>query len=131
MDETRKQRSTVACTDFDPALLIVDDDATFRDRLARAMERRGFAVTSVGSVAEGIDAARRTPPTYAILDLRLNDGIGLDIVTVIREVRPTSRIVILTGYANMATAVAAMEASAVDYLAKPMDADAIESALLS
>ncbi len=130
MDEERKRRSNDASSDIDLSLLIVDDDATFRNRLARAMEKRGFAVTSAGSVTEGIDAARQQPPAYAILDLGLNDGSGLEIVTVIRQVRPISRIVMLTGYANLATAVAAMKAIAVDYLAKPMDADAIEAALL-
>jgi len=112
-------------------LLIVDDDAPFRDRLARAMQKRGFNVRQTDSVAAGIAEAEGNPPAYAILDLRLLDGSGLDIVTALRRVRPDSRIVILTGYGNIATAVAAVKAGAVDYLAKPADADAIEGALLS
>jgi two-component system response regulator RegA len=112
-------------------LLIVDDDAPFRDRLARAMQKRGFNVRQTDSVAAGIAEAEGDPPAYAILDLRLLDGSGLDIVTALRRVRPDSRVVILTGYGNIATAVAAVKAGAVDYLAKPADADAIEAALLS
>jgi two-component system response regulator RegA len=113
------------------SLLIVDDDAPFRDRLARAMQKRGFAVRTADSVAAGTASAETQPPAFAILDLRLLDGSGLDIVTTLRRVRPDSRIVILTGYGNIATAVAAVKAGAVDYLAKPADADAIEGALLS
>jgi two-component system response regulator RegA len=113
------------------SLLIVDDDAPFRDRLARAMQKRGFAVRTADSVAAGTASAETEPPAFAILDLRLLDGSGLDIVTTLRRVRPDSRIVILTGYGNIATAVAAVKAGAVDYLAKPADADAIEGALLS
>jgi two-component system, response regulator RegA len=111
------------------SLLIVDDDQPFRERLARAMERRGFAISTAGSVAAGIAAARTTPPAFAVIDLRLGDGSGLEIVAAIRESRPASRIIVLTGYGNIATAVAAVKAGAVDYLAKPADADAIEAAL--
>ena len=112
-------------------LLIVDDDRPFRERLAKAMERRGFFVTAVESVAEGSAAARLEPPNYAVLDLRLEDGSGLDIVPIIREAYADSRIVILTGYGNIATAVAAVKAGAVDYLAKPADADQVAAALLT
>ena len=115
----------------DRSLLIVDDDSLFRDRLVRAMEMRGFAVTSAESVREGIAIAKASPPAYAVLDLRLDGGSGLDIVKAIRSVRPDSRIVILTGYGNIATAVAAVKAGAVDYLAKPADADAIDAALMA
>lgn len=115
----------------DRTLLIVDDDAPFRIRLARAMEARGFVVATAESTEMGIASARAAPPAYAVLDLRLTDGSGLDIVPALREARPDSRIVILTGYGNIATAVAAVKAGAVDYLAKPADADAIEAALLS
>jgi two-component system response regulator RegA len=112
------------------SLLIVDDDAPFRIRLARAMERRGFDVVAVDSVALGIEVAQESAPAYAVVDLRLMDGSGLDVVTALRDARPESRIIMLTGYGNIVTAVAAVKRGAVDYLPKPADADAIESALL-
>jgi two-component system response regulator RegA len=115
----------------DASLLIVDDDAAFRNRLARAMEGRGFAVTLAESVAEGTTAARNAPPAYAVVDLRLEDGNGLDVVEALREKRADTKIVILTGYGAIATAVAAVKAGAVDYLSKPADADDIENALLA
>jgi len=117
----------------DPArgLLIVDDDAPFRIRLARAMEKRNFDVVAVESVALGIEIARSRPPAYAIVDLRLTDGSGLDVVRALRETRPDARVVMLTGYGNIATAVAAVKAGAIDYLPKPADADQVERALLS
>ncbi|MCK4868332.1 MAG: response regulator, partial [Alphaproteobacteria bacterium] len=110
-------------------LLIVDDDAPLRNRLARAMEDRGFTVATAASVAEGLAAARAAPPDYAVVDLRLADGNGLEVVEALREAREDMRIVMLTGYGNIATAVAAVKAGAVDYLAKPADADAITAAL--
>jgi two-component system response regulator RegA len=109
-------------------LLLVDDDAAFRNRIARALELRGFVVTAVGSVADGLVAAAN-PPQFAVLDLRLGDGNGLELVGPLRQARPDIRIVVLTGYGNIATAVAAVKEGAVDYLAKPADADAIEQAL--
>jgi len=115
----------------DRSLLIVDDDAPFLARLARAMERRGFEVRTAESVAAGIAAAKALPPAFAVLDLRLADGSGLDIVGSLRATRPDARIVMLTGYGNIVTAVAAVKAGAVDYLAKPADADQVEAALLS
>lgn len=117
----------------DPArgLLIVDDDAPFRVRLARAMEKREFDVVAVESVALGIEIARTRPPAYAIVDLRLADGSGLDVVRALRETRPDARVVMLTGYGNIATAVAAVKAGAIDYIPKPADADQVERALLS
>jgi two-component system response regulator RegA len=115
----------------DHSLLIVDDDEPFLTRLARAMERRGFTVQTAGSVAEGIAAAEASPPAFAVLDLRLADGSGLDVVTALRAKRPDARIVMLTGYGNIATAVAAVKAGALDYLAKPADADQVEAALLA
>ncbi len=110
-------------------LLIVDDDPPFLRRLARAMERRGFEVNTAENAAAGM-AAARTKPAYAVVDLRLGDGSGLDVVSALRDQRPDIRAVILTGYGNIATAVAAVKAGAVDYLPKPADADAIENALL-
>ena len=112
------------------SLLIVDDDEPFRNRLARAMEKRGFAVTTAASVSEGCDVARRDKPTYAALDLRLEDGSGLEIVKELQDSQPEARIVVLTGYGNIATAVAAVKAGAIDYLPKPADADAVAAALL-
>lgn len=113
----------------DLSLLIVDDDAPFRDRLAKAMQRRGFSVTTAESVRMGLSAIKTAAPSYAVFDLRLEDGSGLDLVPHLREKRPDARIVILTGYGNIATAVAAVKAGALDYLAKPADADQVEAAL--
>ncbi|MEM9100642.1 MAG: ActR/PrrA/RegA family redox response regulator transcription factor [Pseudomonadota bacterium] len=115
----------------DTSLMIVDDDAPFRQRLARAMEKRGFAVSMAESVAEGLQQARQAPPAFAVVDLRLEDGNGLDVVETIRELRPDSRVIVLTGYGAIATAVAAVKIGAVDYLSKPADADDVEKALLS
>jgi len=117
--------------DGDKSLLIVDDDAPLRMRLARAMERRGFLVTSAGSVAEAREAVARHAPAYAVIDLRLEDGSGLEVVNALRAERPEAKIVMLTGYGNFATAVAAVKAGAVDYLSKPADADMVEAALLA
>lgn len=113
------------------SLLIVDDDAPLRTRLARAMERRGFTVDAAGSVAEAREILSRTAPAYAVIDLRLEDGSGLEVVNALRDLRPDARIVMLTGYGNFATAVAAVKAGAVDYLPKPADADMVEAALLA
>ncbi len=113
------------------SLLIVDDDRPYLDRLAKAMAKRGFEVSTADGVASGIVAARHCVPAYAVLDMRLGDGNGLDIVPVIRQVREDARIIMLTGYGNIATAVAAVKAGAVDYLAKPADADQVEAALLA
>ena len=115
----------------DRTLLIVDDDAPLRNRLARAMEKRNFQVETAESVAAAIESARQTPPAYAVVDLRLEDGNGLDVVEVLHEIRPDARVVMLTGYGNIATAVAAVKRGAVDYLAKPADADDVEAALLA
>ena len=111
-------------------LLIVDDDQRFCDRLARAMERRGFAVRTAYTVAEGLNLARQVAPGYAVVDLRLDDGSGLDIVQALRDARRDARVIVLTGYGNIATAVAAVKAGATDYLPKPADADQVEAALL-
>jgi two-component system response regulator RegA len=117
--------------DGERSLLLVDDDAPLCQRLARAMERRGFIVTTADSVAGGIAAATGHPPAFAVVDLRLADGSGLEIVKTVRKARPGARIVMLTGYGNIATAVAAVKAGAIDYLPKPADADAVERALLA
>ncbi|EWY37433.1 chemotaxis protein CheY [Skermanella stibiiresistens SB22] len=117
--------------DASRSLLVVDDDPPFRNRLARAMEKRGFDVVAVDSVAMGIEVAQESAPVFAVVDLRLGDGSGLDVVAALRDARPEARIVVLTGYGNIATAVAAVKAGAVDYLPKPADADAVEAALLA
>lgn len=114
----------------DPSLLIVDDDEAFLRRLAKAMEKRGFAVETAESVADGRAIATARPPAYAVVDLRLEDGNGLDVVEVLREKRPDSRIVVLTGYGAIATAVAAVKMGATDYMSKPADARDVTHALL-
>jgi two-component system, response regulator RegA len=115
----------------DRTLLIVDDDAPLCQRLARAMERRGFVVATADSVAGGMAAATERAPAFAVVDMRLGDGRGFEVVGALRQARPGARIVMLTGYGNIATAVAAVKAGAVDYLPKPADADAVERALLA
>ena len=113
----------------DPSLLLVDDDGPFLRRLARAMEGRGFTVDIAESVAEGIAKSKANPPKYAVVDLRLGDGNGLDVIEAIRQQRQDTKAVVLTGYGNIATAVTAVKLGALDYLAKPADADDIFHAL--
>ncbi|MBW3618222.1 MAG: ActR/PrrA/RegA family redox response regulator transcription factor [Proteobacteria bacterium] len=115
----------------DKTLLLLDDDAPLRIRLGRALEARGFQPTLAGSVAEALEAIRGAPPAHAVLDMRLEDGNGLQVVNALRERRPDAKIVMLTGYGNIATAVAAVKAGAIDYLAKPADADDVARALLA
>lgn len=115
----------------DRSLLLVDDDEPFLKRLAKAMEKRGFDVETADSVAAGSAIAKARPPAFAVIDLRLEDGNGLDIVEVLREKRRDSRIVVLTGYGAIATAVAAVKIGATDYLSKPADATDITNALLA
>ena len=113
----------------DKTLLLVDDDKAFLTRLERAMEKRGFEVRSADSVAGGLSAVNAAPPAYAVVDLRLEDGNGLDVVDALHRKRPDARAVVLTGYGNIATAVTAVKLGAVDYLSKPADADDIFAAL--
>ncbi|AGT10460.1 ActR/PrrA/RegA family redox response regulator transcription factor [Paracoccus aminophilus] len=115
----------------DPSLLLVDDDEVFLTRLTRAMEKRGFNVTPANSVAAAREAISAHPPAYAVVDLRLEDGNGLDVVDVLRDARADARIVVLTGYGAIATAVAAVKMGATDYLSKPADADDVTRALLA
>lgn len=115
----------------DKSLLIVDDDEPFLRRLARAMEKRGFEPELAQSVAAGQAIATARPPAYAVVDLRLEDGNGLDVVETLRERRPEARIVVLTGYGAIATAVAAVKIGATDYLSKPADANDVTAALLA
>jgi two-component system, response regulator RegA len=114
-----------------PILLLVDDDAPLRRSLQRAMERRGFMVYAAESLQAGLNLAHSIKPEYAVIDLRLEDGSGLELVRRVRELHPRVRIVILTGYGNIATAVTAVKLGAVDYLAKPADADDVTDALLA
>ena len=119
-------------TDFkDNSLLIVDDDNPFRERLARAMEKKGFTVSQAQGVKVGIEAVKTKKPAFAVVDLRLGDGNGLEVVKEIQTSNPESRIIMLTGYGNIPTAVAAIKEGAIDYLAKPADADDVEKALLA
>ncbi len=112
-----------------PSLLIIDDDRPFLNRLGRAMESRGFDVKTAESVAEGLRIVEADAPAYAVVDMRLGDGSGLDVIEVIRKKRPDARAVVLTGYGNIATAVTAVKLGALDYLAKPADADDVYAAL--
>lgn len=115
----------------DASLMILDDDGPFRTRLGRALEQRGFTVNAVETVAEARSSVRTNPPAFAVLDMRLEDGNGLDVIDLLHERRPDSKMVMLTGYGNLATAVSAVKRGAVDYLAKPADADDVCKALLA
>ena len=115
----------------DVSLLLVDDDEIFANRLARAMEKRGFVPRVTLSVADALMAVRQAPAAYAVVDLRLEDGNGLEVIETLREKRPDCRIVVLTGYGAIATAVAAVKIGAVDYLSKPADANDVTNALLA
>ena len=119
-------------SDFeDKSLLIVDDDNPFRDRLARAMEKKGFSVSQAEGVKKGIDLIKLKKPAFAVVDLRLGDGNGLEIVKELQVSNPNCKVIMLTGYGNIPTAVAAIKQGAIDYLAKPADADDVEKALLA
>jgi two-component system response regulator RegA len=120
-----------ATTPPDRSLLIVEDDKSFLHRLSRAMEGRGFAVTTAESVAEGLNQLHSNSPAFAVVDMRLDDGNGLDVISALKRRRPDARVIILTGYGNIATAVTAVKLGAVDYLSKPVDADDVVAALLS
>ena len=132
MRTEQEKTNTQKITDFaDKSLLIVDDDNLFRDRLARAMEKKGFQVIQAESVKKGISQAKNTSPAFAVVDLRLGDGSGLEVIKEIRKFKKDSRVVMLTGYGNIPTAVAAVKAGAIDYIPKPADADDVENALLA
>jgi two-component system response regulator RegA len=115
----------------DNTLLIVDDDRAFLARLARAMETRGFQVEAAASVEDGLLALRRRPPAFAVVDMRLEDGSGIDVIAALKDARPDARAVVLTGYGNIASAVTAVKLGAFDYLAKPADADDVYNALVA
>jgi two-component system response regulator RegA len=115
----------------DKSLIIVDDDNPFRERLSRAMEKKGFTVSQAESVKNAVDIVRAKKPAFAVVDLRLADGNGLEVVKEIQKLKINSKIVMLTGYGNIPTAVAAIKEGAIDYLAKPADAEDVEKALLA
>ena len=115
----------------DKSLLIVDDDNPFRDRLSRAMEKKGFSVSQAEGVKKGIELVKLNKPAFAVVDLRLADGNGLEIVKELQASNVGCKIIMLTGYGNIPTAVAAIKQGAIDYLAKPADADDVEKALLA
>ncbi|MDC7786073.1 ActR/PrrA/RegA family redox response regulator transcription factor [Rhodoplanes sp. TEM] len=113
------------------SLLIVEDDKSFLQRLARAMESRGFTVTTAETVADGLQQVERQPPAFAVVDMRLGDGNGLDVISALKKRRPDARGIVLTGYGNIATAVTAVKLGAFDYMSKPADADEVAAALLA
>src|SRR5215472_15725610 len=113
------------------SLLIVEDDKSFLQRLARAMEGRGFTVTTAESVGEGLLQVEKAAPVFAVVDMRLGKGNSLDVISAIKKRRPEARAIILTGYGNITSAVNAVKLGAVDYLAKPVDADDVAAALLA
>ena len=115
----------------DRSLVIVDDDKAFLQRLGRAMELRGFEVRMGQSIAEGLELIRQKAPAFAVIDMRLEDGNGLDVIAELAKIKPDARTIVLTGYGNFATAVSAVKLGAVDYLAKPADADEVTDALLA
>jgi len=132
MNKRQETPPSLKISDFeDRSLLIADDDDPLRVRLARAMEKKGFQVKDAKTVENAIKSVKASPPKFALVDLRLEDGNGLDVVQEINKLRKDSRIVMLTGYGNLPTAVAAVKAGAIDYMAKPVDADDVESALLA
>lgn len=112
-------------------VLVVEDDRSFLQRLAKALEQRGFIVATAESVADGLVQVETSAPAFAVVDMRLGDGNGLDVISALKRQRPEARGIILTGYGNIATAVNAVKLGAVDYLAKPVDADDVVAALLA
>src|SRR5246500_5917100 len=121
----------VAAMPGDRSLLIVEDDKSFLQRLARAMEGRGFTVTTAETVADGLTQVEKAAPAFAVVDMRLGDGSGLDVISALKQRRPDARGIVLTGYGNIATAVTAVKLGAVDYMSKPADADDVVTALLA
>jgi two-component system response regulator RegA len=136
MDESSENQEASALNEAlllfekDKTLLILDDDKPFLNRLAKAMTARGFIVSTAESVAEALARLREFPPAFAIIDMRLNDGNGIDVITELKTRRPEARGIILTGYGNISSAVIAIKLGAFDYLAKPADADEIFQALM-
>jgi two-component system response regulator RegA len=130
MDNAASAPAHMRVPEGDASILLVDDDRPFVTRLARAFEQRGFAVRTAEGVSEGVSAIRTQAPAYAVVDMRLGAGNGLDVIEALRRARPDARVVVLTGYGNIATAVTAVKLGAIDYLAKPADADEVIAALM-
>ncbi len=134
MDIARSEAAAAGQQQKNPGertVLIVEDDHAFLQRLAKALEQRGFVVTTAETVAAGLQRVEQAPPAFAVVDMRLGDGSGLDVISALNKRRPEARGIILTGYGNIATAVNAVKLGAVDYLAKPADADDVVAALLA
>ncbi len=129
MNDDLADENTMDGIGDDRSLLLVDDDRPFLQRLARAMESRGFTVRTAESVREGVAMAKASAPAYAVVDMRLGDGNGLDVIEAIHAERDDTRAIVLTGYGNIATAVTAVKLGAIDYLSKPADADEVFAAL--
>ena len=110
-------------------LIIIDDDTPFRDRLGRSMEKKGFAVETFSNYKEGLQRCYNVSFEYAIVDMRLEDGSGLELIKQIKEISPSTKSLLLTGYGNIATAVAAIKTGAIDYLPKPAEIEQIYDAL--
>lgn len=113
------------------SLLLVDDNKIFLNRLARSFQSYGFEVLTCAGVREAIDLVQTVSPDYAVIDLKLQDGYGMEVIKELRKLSPHTRAIILTGYGNIASAVNAVKMGAVDYLAKPTDADSIYAALVN
>jgi two-component system, response regulator RegA len=131
IDAFQKERLAPTTQPLGKSVLIVDNDKTLMQCLARAMEARGFEVTTAGSVSDGLAQVKLSAPEYAVVDMRLEDGCGLDVISALKQQRPDARAIILTGYGNIATAVNAVKVGAHDYLIKPVDVDDVISALLA
>lgn len=111
-----------------PSLLLVDDDITFCQVLSRALEKRGYAVTVAHSVEQALPLAAANPPEYAVVDLKMSGVSGLVLIQALHAADEATRIVVLTGYASIATAVEAIKLGATQYLSKPANADEIVNA---
>ena len=131
INATENQRSGSTARPLLKSLMIVEDDEPMMQSLACAMEAQGFTVITATSVADAFSQIQLSAPEYAVVDMRLHDGCGLDVISLLKQQRPDARAIILTGYGNIATAVKAVKLGAVDYLLKPADADDIISALLA
>ena len=112
-------------------LLIVDDDLPFKDRLSKSMEKKGFVVESYSNSKSSLQRIKEKNFDFAIVDMRLEDGSGLELIKLIKSLNPNTRSLLLTGYGNIATAVAAIKSGAIDYLPKPAEIDQIYEALIS
>ena len=111
-----------------PSLLIVDDDVVFCDVLSEALTKRGYSISIAHNVDDGLEIARKEPPEFAVIDLKMPGKSGLEMVTELKKLDEHTRMVVLTGYASIATAVEAIKLGAIHYLAKPADADDIAAA---